>query len=214
MNTEIPYYHIAIEGVIGAGKTTLAEALNLHLPSQLILEEFADNSFLEKFYQDKEGFAFPLEVSFLVERFNQLEKALANRDLFYDHIISDYFFDKSYLFAQNNLVEDKLRLFNQVYLTLKRQIQPPNLLIYLYNSIDNLKGNILKRGRNFEQNIEYQYLEDMQNLYMSYIKVQTEYPIIILNVTEVDFRKDSTSIEEILKMLKTPYPNGVNFLKI
>ena len=155
------YNHIAIEGNIGSGKTTLARMLAADYNVRLILEKFADNPFLPKFYKEPEKNAFPLELFFMAERYHQL-KSNKEQDLFQPQKISDYFFVKSKLFAQNNLKDDERQLFNRFFEIIFSSLPSPDLVVYLYSSIERLRKNIIKRGRDFEQDISDKYLENIQ----------------------------------------------------
>ena len=158
------YKHIAIEGNIGSGKTTLATMIADDFKTRLILEEFAKNPFLPKFYETPQRHAFPLELFFMEERYHQL-KNLQEKDLFQPQMISDYFFIKSKLFAQNNLQYDEMQLFNRLFDIMNSHLSNPDLLVYLYADIPRLQQNIKKRGRNFEQNISDTYLQNIQDKY-------------------------------------------------
>ena len=184
------YKHIAVEGNIGSGKTTLATMLANDFGARLILEEFANNPFLPKFYNDPDKHAFPLELFFMAERYYQL-KNLKSQDLFQPNIVSDYFFVKSKLFAQNNLQKDEMQLFNKLFDIMVSSLSKPDLLVYLYADINRLQQNIKKRGRDFEQNISDEYLRNIQDKYLDYLKKQDDFPVLILDVTNIDFVTDS-----------------------
>ena len=167
------YNYIVIEGCIGAGKTSLAEMFAKDFNAELVLERFADNTFLPKFYKDPEHYAFPLEMTFLTERYQQLKTLLTKRDLFTDLVIADYFIDKCVIFSKNNLQSDEYNLFTKVYEIISTYLPKPDLLIYLYNTSDNLLKNIAKRGRPYEQEITAEYLESIQENYLNYLKNRT-----------------------------------------
>ena len=190
------YKHIAIEGNIGSVKTTLAEMLSSDYNMKLILEEFADNPFLPNFYKNPENNAFPLELFFMAERYHQL-KNKQEQDLFQPSLISDYFFMKSKLFAQNNLKDDELQLFNRLFDIMSSSILEPDLVIYLYSDVLKLQQNIKKRGRVFEQNISNDYLQNLQAIYLDYLKKQDVFPVLILDITEVDFVVDMDAYQLI-----------------
>jgi deoxyadenosine/deoxycytidine kinase len=202
------YKHIAVEGNIGSGKTTLATMLSNDFGARLILEEFADNPFLPKFYNDPDKHAFPLELFFMAERYYQL-KNLKSQDLFRPNIVLDYFFVKSKLFAQNNLQKDEMQLFNKLFDIIVSSISKPDLLVYLYADINRLRKNIKKRGRNFEQNISDEYLRNIQDKYLDYLRKQNDFPALILNVTAVDFVADKSVYRSIKKHLSGIYDKGV-----
>ena len=182
------YNFISIEGNIGSGKTSLAKKLALDFDSKLILEEFEDNPFLPKFYRNRDQYAFPLELFFMAERYHQL-KNKKDKDLFTPLTITDYFFVKSRLFAQNNLKQDELDLFSRLFNIMSSSIPSPDLVIYLYSDINRLQNNIRKRGRSFEQNISDEYLQNIQNIYLDYLKKQTSFPVILLDITKLDLLK-------------------------
>ena len=164
------YEFIAVEGNIGSGKTTLAKKMALDYNANLILESFARNPFLPKFYKDPNKYAFPLELFFMAERYQQLNKQ--NKDLFSEKIISDYFFGKSQLFAKNNLTNDEFSLFNRLFNIMFSSLRKPDIVVYLYANIHRLQLNIKKRGREFEQSITDNYLKDIQSTYLDYFSIQ------------------------------------------
>ena len=203
------FKHIAIEGNIGSGKTTLANMLAsdfYHV--RLILESFADNPFLPKFYESPDRYAFALELFFMAERYHQI-KNLKEQDLFQPQIISDYFFMKSKLFAQNNLQDDELQLFNRLFEIMFSSLSKPNLLVYLYSDIPKLQENIKKRGRRFEQNISDAYLQNIQEKYLDYLKKQNDFPVLILDITNVDFVLDKNVYQSIKDFVMNDYKRGI-----
>tara|TARA_B100001758_G_C18333990_1_gene570503 strand:+ start:462 stop:1112 length:651 start_codon:yes stop_codon:yes gene_type:complete len=202
------YKHIAIEGNIGSGKTTLAKMLASDYNMKLILEEFDDNPFLPNFYKNPEKNVLPLELFFLAERYNQLKKN-QEKDLFQSSLISDYFFIKSKLFAQNNLKDDELQLFNRLFDIMCPSILVPDLVVYLYSDIIKLQSNIKKRGRIFEQNISNDYLQNLQSIYLDYLKKQDVFPVLILDITDVDFVLDMNIYTLIKEFLSISYDKGV-----
>lgn len=203
------YKHLAIEGNIGSGKTTLASMLSMDYNARLILEEFSENPFLPKFYQEPEKNAFPLELFFMAERYHQL-KELKLQDLFQPNIVSDYFFVKSKLFAQNNLKQDELQLFNRLFDIMLSSLSKPDILLYLYADVDRLQKNIKKRGREFEQNISDEYLQNIQEKYLDFLKKQNDFPVLMLDVTDVDFVSDVSIYKKINELLKKEYELGVH----
>ena len=204
------YKHIAIEGNIGSGKTTLANMLATDYNHvRLILESFADNPFLPKFYEAPDRHAFALELFFMAERYHQI-KNLKEQDLFQPQIISDYFFMKSKLFAQNNLQDDELQLFNRLFEIMFSSLSKPNLLVYLYSDIPKLQENIKKRGRGFEQNISDTYLQNLQEKYLDYLKKQDDFPVLILDITNVDFVLDKNVYQSIKDFVMSDYKRGIH----
>ena len=202
------YSHIAIEGNIGSGKTTLATMLANDIDARLVLEQFADNPFLPKFYSDPEKHAFPLELFFMAERYHQL-KNLKEQDLFKPQIVSDYFFVKSKLFAQNNLKKDEMQLFNRLFDIMLSSLSKPDLLVYLYSDVERLQQNIKNRGRDFEQNISDEYLQNIQDKYLDFLRKQSDFPVLLLDVTSVDFVADKNLYDKIGELIFVEYSVGV-----
>src|SRR6188768_76014 len=163
------YSFVTIEGNIGAGKTTLAHLLAKKLNARLILEEFADNPFLPKFYENPAQYAFPLELFFMAERYKQLKDLLQTKDMFQNITISDYLFTKCLLFAKVNLSDDEFRLYQKLFEIINPQIVQPDLLIYLHTPVKKLQENIKKRNREYEQEIPNDYLFTLQETYTQYI---------------------------------------------
>jgi len=203
------YNFIAIEGNIGSGKTTLATKLSKEFKAHLLLEQFSDNPFLPKFYEDPDQNAFPLELFFMAERYHQLKRQ-KEQDLFQPLTISDYSFMKSKLFAQNNLHSDEQQLFNRLFEIMFSSLSVPDLLIYLYADISRLQQNIKKRGRTFEQGISDVYLQNIQNRYLDYLRKQDSFPVLILDISLVDFKTEQTVYEKIKKLINRKYKIGVH----
>ena len=205
MNTSSLYNYIVIEGNIGAGKTTLATNIATDFNARLVLEQFAENPFLPKFYEDPEKHAFPLELSFLAERYHQLKKEVTDQDIFKPAIISDYYFVKSLIFAQSNLKEDEFALYSKLFHIINDLLPKPDLFVYLYHIIDKLQENIKKRGRSYEQNISDEYLIKIQKAYFDFFKQLPDLRILVLDVNNVDFANNSQDYELILNIIKKPY---------
>ncbi|MGN7810654.1 2-amino-4-hydroxy-6-hydroxymethyldihydropteridine diphosphokinase [Flavobacterium sp. 22076] len=189
---EIPlqkFNYIAFEGNIGAGKTTLVHKIAEDFNAKTVLERFADNPFLPKFYKDQNRYAFPLEMSFLADRYQQLSDDLAQFDLFKDFIVADYHIFKSLIFAKITLQEDEYRLYRNLFDIIYKEMPKPDLYIYLYQNTDRLLQNIKKRGRTYEQNIEGEYLDKINNGYLEYIKSQKDLNVLIIDVSDRDFVK-------------------------
>ena len=203
------YNFIAIEGNIGVGKTTLAAMLAKEYNARLVLENFKENPFLPKFYKDPEKHAFPLELFFMAERYHQLKKQ-KEQDLFQPLSIADYFFVKSKLFAQNNLQKDEQQLFNSLFNIMFSSLPKPDLLVYLYADVSRLQMNIKKRGRSFEQNITNEYLQNIQDRYLDYLRKQDHFPVLLLDISKVDFKVDEKVYLRIKQLLKHPYELGVH----
>lgn len=183
------FNYIAIEGNIGAGKTTLASKLAEDCNAKLVLERFADNPFLPKFYKDQSRYAFPLEMSFLADRYQQLSDDLAQFDLFKDFVVADYHIFKSLIFAKVTLQEDEFRLYKTMFDIIHKEMPKPDLYVYLYQNTERLLANIKKRGRSYEQEIPANYLEKINQGYLDYIKTQTDLNVLVIDVSELDFVK-------------------------
>jgi deoxyadenosine/deoxycytidine kinase len=205
------YKYITIEGNIGAGKTTLASKLSTHFGAKLILEEFADNPFLPKFYEKPQQYAFPLELFFMAERYKQLKDMLQMQDMFSNLVISDYLFIKSLLFAKINLKEDEYNLYQKLFDIINPQLIQPDLLIFLNAPVSKLQQNIKHRNRSYEQQIEDQYLINVHDMYMQYIR-QHPVRVLMLDMTKIDFVKDTGDFEKLLAALDKDYEPGIHYL--
>lgn len=203
------YNYIAIEGTIGAGKTSLATRISEQYNARLILEQFEDNSFLPKFYNDPDKYAFPLEMSFLASRFQQLKDQLSSPDLFKSFTISDYFINKSLIFAGKTLQQDELALYSRFFNIINASLPKPDLLVYLYLKVENLKRNIVKRGRSYEQEIENKYLEKIQSGYFEYIRQQQDMRILIIDTNHIDFVESEEDYHKILEIINRSHPKGI-----
>lgn len=204
------YNFIAIEGTIGAGKTSLAKKLANDYNAKLILEGFADNPFLPKFYKNQDKYAFPLELSFLAERYQQLTDQLSKQDLFKNFTVADYFINKSLIFAQKTLGEDVFGLYSRLFHIINSSIPKPDLLIYLYVNIPRLQSNIKHRGRDYEQNIQDEYLEKIQSGYMDFIRQQQKMRILIMDINNIDFVKNKEDYQRIIELIDQNYDFGIN----
>jgi deoxyguanosine kinase len=209
---ETPYKFIAIEGNIGAGKSTLVNMLSNVLIAKKILEEFEDNSFLPKFYENRSRYAFPLEMSFLAARFNQLKKQLVEDKLFGEPIISDYIFAKCLLFSQNTLDDDEYKLYRQMFEIINLQIPQPDLLVYLHAPIEKLQWNISNRGRVYEKKIEDNYLQSLQETYFQYMNSQTNTKVLVVNCAGLDFVNNKNDFDFLLHAICKDFPIGMNYL--
>ena len=207
------YNFICIEGNIGVGKTSLAEKIAADCNARLVLEEFANNPFLPKFYKEPAKYAFPLELFFMAERYKQI-KQLREQDMFSDFTISDYFFVKSRLFAQNNLSEDELKLFYRLFDIMLSALPKPNLLIYLHADIQCLQKNIKKRDRTYEQDITDHYLLKIQKKYLDFFNKQNDFPVLIIDVTNTDFVQNDSVYQKIFSAIKKPYSLGLHQLNL
>jgi len=207
------YHFITIEGNIGAGKTTLAHLLSRHYNARLVLEEFADNPFLPKFYENPQQFAFPLELFFMAERFKQLKDLIQQKDLFQDVTISDYLFTKCLLFAKVNLPDDEFRLYQRLFEIINQQVMQPDIVVYLHSPVNKLQQNIKKRKRTFEQNIPDEYLFSIQETYTHYIK-QHNIKTIFVDAGNADFVGNEKHLQTIIEALGKDYENGQHFLSL
>ena len=205
------YNFITIEGNIGAGKTTLAHLLSKHLNARLILEEFAENPFLPKFYENRQQYAFPLELFFMAERYKQLKELLQTKDLFQNLTISDYLFTKCLLFAKVNLPEQEFLLYQKLFDIINPQLIQPDLLIYLHAPVSKLKENITQRNRSYEQSIDPEYLFSLQETYTQYIK-QYKIKTLFIDVTNADFLGNEKHLQAVLDALNKDYDSGLNYL--
>jgi 2-amino-4-hydroxy-6-hydroxymethyldihydropteridine diphosphokinase len=193
------FNYIAVEGNIGAGKTSFATMVSQDFNAKLILERFKDNPFLPKFYEDKSRYAFPLEMSFLADRYQQLSDDLAQYDLFKDFVVSDYDVFKSLIFAKITLHEDEYSLYQKLFNLMYKELVKPDLYVYFYQNTERLLANIKKRGREYEQNIEADYLANINRSYLSFIKSQPGLNVKIIDISELDFVKKR---EDYLKLLQ------------
>ena len=196
------YNYIAIEGNIGAGKTTLTNMIAEDFNAKKVLERFADNPFLPKFYQDKERYAFPLEMSFLADRYSQLTDDLAQFDLFKNFIVSDYYIFKSLIFAQVTLQKEEYFLYRKMFDIMYKEITKPDLYIYLYQNTPRLLENIKNRGRDYEQNIAPEYLDKIHKGYSTFIKTEETLNTLIIDVSDKDFLNNPDDYYAVLKSIK------------
>ena len=204
------YNYIAIEGNIGAGKTSLATMISEQFNGKLILEQFEDNSFLPKFYKEPDKYAFPLEMSFLAERYQQLKDQLTKQDLFRTFTISDYLFIKSLIFAKNNLQADEFALFSTMFTIIDEFLPKPDLLVYLYLDVPLLQRNIRNRGRSYEQDIQDTYLENIQNGYFDHIRKMNNTRVLIIDTNNIDFVENAGDYESILSLIDKDYSPGIH----
>ena len=207
------YSFVTIEGNIGAGKTTLAHLLSKHYNARLILEQFADNPFLPKFYESPEQYAFPLELFFMAERYKQLKDLLQTKDLFQSITVSDYLFTKCLLFAKVNLPVEEFRLYQKLFDIINPQILQPDILIYLHSPVNKLKENIKKRNRQYEQGIASDYLFNLQETYTNYIK-QHHIKTLFVDTSNADFLDNPAHLTTIIDALDKEYEDGQHFISL
>lgn len=206
LNRPIPitekYNYIAIEGNIGAGKTSLSKMMSDEFNAKIVLERFADNPFLPKFYEDQERYAFPLEMSFLADRYQQLADDLAQLDLFRNLVVSDYYIFKSLIFAQITLSKDEYLLYRKMFDLMYKEITKPDLYVYLYQNTERLLANIKKRGRAYEQDIKPDYLKQIHDGYKNFINTQQNLNILRIDVSNLDFVENPEDYQYIIRKIK------------
>ncbi|MBM3416748.1 MAG: deoxynucleoside kinase [Bacteroidetes bacterium] len=207
------YHFITIEGNIGAGKTTLAHLLSKHYNARLVLEEFADNPFLPKFYENPQQFAFPVELFFMAERYKQQKDLIQQKDLFQSLTISDYLFTKCLLFAKVTLPEDEFRLYQRLFEIIHQQLIQPDILIYLHTPVSKLQANIKKRNRSYEQNIPDDYLFNLQETYTHYIK-QHNVKTLFIDAGNADFLHNEKHLQVIYDALEKDYEEGQHYITL
>ena len=210
--TAPPYQFIAIEGNIGAGKTTLCHQLSAQFGCTLVLEQFTDNPFLPFFYLQPERYAFPVELFFMTERHKQLQQHFSSPDLCRSLTVADGFFVKTLLFAKNTLGEEEFRLFQHLFAVLNGTFPKPDLLFYLHRPVEVLIRQIKKRGRDIERNISADYLEGIQNAYFEYLKTETSAPVVILDLGKADFQHDESVFQAVVALMSAAYPKGVSYV--
>ncbi|MGN6435540.1 MAG: deoxynucleoside kinase [Agriterribacter sp.] len=207
------YHFITIEGNIGAGKTTLAHLLSKHYNARIILEQFADNPFLPKFYENPKQNAFPLELFFMAERYKQLKELIHTKDLFQSITVSDYLFTKCLLFAKVNLPEDEFLLYQRLFDIIHQHLIQPDILIYLHKPVSSLQANIRKRGRVYEQAIPDEYLFNIQQTYTNYIK-QHNVKTLYVDAANADFLGNDLHLRTIIEALEKDYESGQHYIAL
>lgn len=205
----IPYNYIVVEGCIGAGKTTLSKMLAEDCNAELVLERFADNPFLPRFYKDPVHYAFPVEMTFLMDRFQQLKQLLSARDMFKDFVVGDYFIDKCIIFAKNNLLSDEYNLYKNVFDTISDFLPKPDLILYLYSDTEHLLRNIAQRGREYEKDISAEYLQNIQDSYLTYFSQHISMPILLVETSRLDFVKNPADYQRLRQLIDNTYPIGI-----
>mgnify|MGYP001768291197 CR=1 FL=1 len=208
------YNYIAIEGNIGSGKTSLAKMIARDFNARLILERFEDNSFLPKFYKDPDKYAFPLEMSFLADRFQQLKSEITTHDLFKSFTIADYFIDKSLIFARKTLQSDEYQLYAKFFDIINSSLPKPDLIIFLHTTISQVKKNISTRGREYEKEITDVYLENIQSGYLEYFKTNLKSTILIVDTHHVDFVKFDKDYHHLTDLLTVSYEKGIHLINL
>ena len=202
-------YHIAIEGTIGVGKTSLAHLLANESDAKLVLEQFEDNPFLSSFYQDTNNYAFQTQLWFLLTR-NKQQQELQQLDLFTTCIISDYMFVKDRLFAALNLNENEMQLYNMVAKELEKNVIYPDLVIFLQSDTERLIENIKSRGRKYEQNVDWNYIDALNQVYTEYFFRYQDTPLVIINTDNIDFVENEKDLKEVIDYIRQPV-SGTKF---
>ena len=206
---------IVIEGNIGAGKTSLTKMLKADYNAKAVYEQFADNPFLAKFYDEPEHYSFQLELSFLADRYQQLKNELSNRDVFRSLIISDYYFSKSLIFGKNTLSGDEYALYRRIFSIIYSSLPKPDLYVYLHKNTDKLIENIKSRGRDYEQNISAEYLQKIQDGYFEYFKHQKQFAFLIIDTNTIDFVNSAEDYQKVKNLIfNTEYEAGVHMKTI
>jgi deoxyadenosine/deoxycytidine kinase len=207
----IKYNYVVIEGNIGAGKTTLAGKISDQFNARLILERFADNPFLPKFYKEPDKYSFPLELSFLADRYKQLKEELVVQDLFKAFTIADYYFMKSLVFAASTLTGDEYNLYRQIFYIIYGSLPKPDIYVYLHLNPEKLLHNIEKRGRNYERSISKEYLKKIEESYFSFFRQNPENRYLIIDINEIDFVENESHYTRIIDAIfYDDYPSGIN----
>lgn len=207
------YEYVVIEGNIGSGKTTLSTLLAERWGSRLMLEEFKDNPFLPKFYQNPKQHGFALELSFLAERYHQKRDELNRTDLFRPGIVCDYSFAKSLVFARINLDPDEFELYQNLFHIIHGRLPKPDLLVFLYCSPEKSLRQIKMRGRSYEQEIDIGYLERINSGYLEFFKQQTDSRIVLLNTDRIDFVQRPEHLESVIAQFESEFPKGVTIVE-
>jgi deoxyguanosine kinase len=211
----IKYNYVVIEGNIGAGKTTLAGRIADQFNARLILERFADNPFLPKFYNDPEKYSFPLELSFLADRYKQLKEELVEQDLFKSFTVADYYFMKSLVFAASTLKGDEYNLYRQIFYIIYASLPKPDIYVYLHLKPERLLQNIKRRGRNYEKTITIEYLQKIQDSYFSFFKQNPENRYLVIDINEIDFVEiESHYLRIINTIFYDDHPLGLNMVTL
>ena len=203
-------YHIAVEGTIGVGKTSLAKILSEELQGRLVLEEFEGNPFLRDFYNDRKRWAFQTQINFLISRYYQ-QLRLQQVDLFADKIISDYMFAKDKLFAQTSLDDNEMLLYKKLATIFEKNITYPDLVIFLQSDVDRLMENIKKRARDYERDIEWEYISQLNEVYNQYFFSYDKSNLLVINTNDIDFVKNKSDLDQILQVIKTPFSGSKFF---
>ncbi len=206
------YNFVTIEGCIGAGKTTLATKLAERFGGKLILEQFEDNPFLPQFYEDPERHAFPVELYFMAERFQHLKRLLSEADMFTSFTVADFLFQKSLIFANENLNENEAKLYRMLFDMINTTLPKPDIVLYLYAPVEKLLANIKRRGRDYEQNITAEYLENIQQAYLSYFKLQTGNRVVLLDIKDLNIADNEADFDKVVALLQQDFTPSLHYV--
>ena len=210
---ERKYNYVVIEGNIGAGKTTLATRISEQFDARLILEHFADNPFLPKFYENPDKYSFPLELSFLASRYKQLKEELAPQDLFKSFTVADYYFMKSLVFASSTLQGDEYSLYRTIFYIIYGSLPKPDIFVYLHLDVERLLYNIQKRGRDYEKTITREYLQKIQDSYFTFFRQNPENKYLVIDINEIDFVANKDHYKKVIETIfSKEYPTGLNMV--
>lgn len=212
MIPEWPYQFLCVEGNIGSGKTSFCKQLAEKYDVELVLEQFNNNPFLSHFYENPARYALPVELFFMTERYKQLMESCRSGHIFSPVILADYFFDKTLLFARNNLNDLEFRLFLQIYESLIPHLRRPDLVLYIHRPVDQLRENIRRRGRPFELQISTGYLQSIQDRYFEYFRTDQAFPIVIVNAEQLEFSESPGDFDKLEELLHKKYPAGIHRL--
>ena len=208
------YKYIAIEGNIGAGKTTLAQLLSEQYSGRLILEQFEENPFLPKFYKEPDKYALQLEMSFLIDRYKQLNEILSEPNIFTSFTVADYMLPKSLLFSKINLQPGDFKLYSLFFQLIQKKVPKPDVIFYLHAETEQLQRNIRKRGRSYEQNINRHYLGKIERIYFEYFKQTPNLKVVVIDVNDKDWISDMYAYQSLLKLIEQEYEPGLNYVKL
>jgi deoxyguanosine kinase len=207
----IKYNYVVIEGNIGAGKTTLATKISEDFNARLILEHFADNPFLPKFYDNPDKYSFPLELSFLASRYKQLKEELEPQNLFNTFTVADYYFVKSLVFASSTLKGDEYNLYRTIFHIIYGSLPKPDIFVYLHLNTEKLLSNIKKRGRDYEKTITVEYLRKIQDNYFTFFRQNPGNRYLIIDINGIDFVANEKHYRELVDTIfSKDYPQGLN----
>ena len=212
INKKLKYDYIVVEGNIGSGKTSLATKLSEDFNTRLVLERFAENPFLPLFYDQPIRYAFPLELSFLADRYQQLNDELSLPDLFKQQTVSDYILSKSLIFANITLKDDENKLYQRLFQIINPHLPKPDLLIFLHKDVEQLKKNIKQRGRTYEQNIEEDYLQKLEAGYWEYLKQLKDARILVIDTNQIDFVNKADDYDKLLTLIQSDFETGIHRL--